>query len=40
MFRTAKWSGFGNDKVFKALPELPHIKLSDKDMFLHFGINE
>ena len=39
MFRTAKWSGFGNDKVFKALPELPHIKLSDKDMFLHFGIN-
>ena len=39
IFRTAKWSGFGNDKVFKALPILPYTKLTDEDMFLHFGIN-
>ena len=40
IFKTAKWSGFGNDKVFGALPILPkYTKLSDEDMFLYFGIN-
>tara|TARA_Y100000310_G_scaffold96621_2_gene94364 strand:+ start:1180 stop:2052 length:873 start_codon:yes stop_codon:yes gene_type:complete len=41
IFTTAKWSGFGNDKVFNAIPVLPkYTKLTDEDMYLHFGITE
>ena len=41
IFKTAKWSGFGNDKVFLRLPNLPtDCKMSDDDMFDHFNITE
>jgi hypothetical protein len=34
VFRTARWSGFGNEKVFAALPSLPADRqLSDEEMF-------
>ena len=41
IFKTAKWSGFGNEKVFCSLPKLPtDRKMSDDDMFNHFNITE
>jgi hypothetical protein len=34
VYQTARWSGFGNEKVFAALPSLPTDRqLSDEDMF-------
>ena len=39
IFRTAKWSGFGNERVFSTLPEVPRERaLSDEQMFAHFDI--
>lgn len=38
IFKTAKWSGFGNEKVFAALPTLPEEPLSDDEMFELFGL--
>ena len=39
IFTTAKWSGFGNEKVFAALPQLPVGKpLSDQQMFELFDL--
>ncbi len=39
IFKTAKWSGFGNEKVFAALPELPAGEpLSDKQMYRLFDL--
>lgn len=36
---TARWSGFGNDKVFYSLPKLPKdTKLSDDEIYEMFGI--
>ena len=41
IFKTAKWSGFGNEKVFCRLPNLPtDRKMSDDNMFDHFDITE
>ena len=39
IFTTAKWSGFGNEKVFASLPILPlDKKLSDEDLYDYFGL--
>ena len=41
IFKTAKWSGFGNEKVFCSLPKLPiDRKMSDEDIFDYFNITE
>ena len=41
ILKTAKWSGFGNDKVFLRLPNLPtDCKMSDEDIFDLFNITE
>jgi|TARA_R110000822_G_scaffold309588_1_gene439557 hypothetical protein len=39
IFKTAKWSGFGNEKVFVALPMIPlDKKLTDEEMYDFFGL--
>lgn len=38
ILKTAKWSGFGNDKVFSALPSLPNKKLLDDELFDYFKL--
>ena len=39
IFTTAKWSGFGNEKVFASLPTIPlDKKLSDEDLYDYFGL--
>jgi hypothetical protein len=39
IFKTAKWSGFGNERVFAGLPELPRDRaLSDDEMFAYFDV--
>jgi len=41
IFTTAKWSGFGNEKVFCKLPNLPTIsKMTDDEVFDYFQITE
>ena len=41
IFRTARWSGFGNERVFAALPRLPQDRACDDDeMFALFGLSE
>jgi hypothetical protein len=41
IYRTAKWSGFGNERVFAGLPELPRDKvLSNDEMFAWFDLTE
>lgn len=41
IFKTAKWSGFGNEKVFCRLPNIPtDRRMSDDDIFDHFNITE
>ena len=38
---TAKWSGFGNEKVFCKLPNFPiDRKMNDSEMYLFFGLTE
>ena len=38
---TAKWSGFGNEKVFRKLPNLPtDRKMTDAEVYLLFGLTE
>jgi hypothetical protein len=38
---TAKWSGFGNEKVFRKLPNLPtNHKMTDSELYLFFGLTE
>ncbi len=40
IFKTAKWSGFGNEKVFSALPKLPtDKKLSNEEMYDLFSLS-
>jgi len=40
IFTTARWSGFGNDKVFKMLPDLQSCSaLTEKEMYDLFNIN-
>jgi hypothetical protein len=39
ILKTAKWSGFGNEKVFCSLPNLPlNAKLSDNEIYDLFGL--
>ena len=41
ILKTAKWSGFGNEKVFKALPNLLRDKkLTDDEVYQLFGLTE
>ena len=40
ILETAKWSGFGNEMVFKNLPELPLRKMTDDEIFKHFSLTE
>jgi hypothetical protein len=41
ILETAKWSGFGNEKVFKALPNLLRDKkLTDDEVYQLFGLTE
>ena len=38
IMKTAKWSGFGNEKVFVRLPQLPDKMLTDDEMFRYFDL--
>ena len=41
IFKTAKWSGFGNEKVFVSLPIISlDRKLSDEEMYDFFGLTD
>lgn len=41
IYATAKWSGFGNERVFAALPDLPRDRaLTDDELFAHFALSE
>ena len=41
LFKTAKWSGFGNEKVFCALPNLPtDYAMSDLQMYELFNLTK
>ena len=41
ILKSAKWSGFGNEKVFRSLPNLPiDRKLSNLEMYVLFGLTE
>jgi hypothetical protein len=40
IYATAKWSGFGNERVFASLPDLPRdLRLSDDELFDRFGLS-
>ena len=41
IFKTAKWSGFGNEKLFRSLPDLPiDCAMSDSQMYELFSLTE
>ena len=40
ILKTAKWSGFGNEKVFASLPKLPNKKMTDHEMYTYFNLTE
>ena len=41
IYRTAKWSGFGNERVFDALPSVPsNRQLTDEELFSFFALTE
>ena len=40
ILKTAKWSGFGNEKVFAGLPKLPNKKMTDSEMYKYFNLTE
>ena len=41
IFKTAKWSGFGNEKVFDSLPIIPlDRKLDEEEMYDFFGLTD
>lgn len=40
IFETARWSGFGNERVFAALPNIPTTELSDSELFSLFSLNQ
>ena len=41
LFKTAKWSGFGNEKVFCALPNLPtDCAMSNLQMYELFNLTK
>jgi hypothetical protein len=40
VYKTAKWSGFGNERVFSSLPVLPRDrKLNDQELFALFALS-
>lgn len=40
IYMTAKWSGFGNERVFASLPDLPrHTALTNEDLFATFSLS-
>ena len=40
IFTTAKWSGFGNDKVFYKLPKIPNKKYTNEELYTYFNLTE
>jgi len=39
VFNSAKWSGFGNERVFRALPDISHLKsMNDSEIMALFGL--
>ena len=40
ILKTAKWSGFGNDKVFVALPAIPYEFVQDDEIFNFFKLSK
>lgn len=40
ILKTAKWSGFGNDKVFTSLPWIPLDIQTDEDIFTYFKLSQ
>ena len=41
IFATARWSGFGNERVFVSLPDLPRDRaLSDGELFSMFELSD
>jgi hypothetical protein len=41
IYKTAKWSGYGNERVFAALPYLPSDRfLTDEDAYALFGLTD
>jgi hypothetical protein len=41
IFKTAKWSGFGNEKVFVSLPDIPlDRKFSNEELYEYFGLKK
>jgi len=38
IFKTAKWSGFGNEIVFKNLPLLPNRVMNDNEIYDYFNL--
>ncbi len=41
IYRTAKWSGFGNERVFAGLPDLPRDRVhTDDELFALFGLTD
>lgn len=40
ILKTARWSGFGNDKVFYALPKVPEKKYTDQELYTYFKLTQ
>lgn len=41
IYKTAKWSGFGNERVFASLPDLPRqVALADDELFGLFSLTD
>jgi hypothetical protein len=41
ILKTAKWSGFGNEKVFSSLPDIPrNKKLTDEEVYKFFSLTQ
>ena len=41
IYKTARWSGFGNERVFVALPKLPSDRrMTDEDLYEMFMISD
>lgn len=39
IFNTAKWSGFGNEKIFERIPILPNVKMTDTELYDYFKLS-
>jgi len=40
LMKTAKWSGFGNEKVFKSIPKITDMKYSEEEICDRFGLTQ